>query len=417
MSIDSILKASKQKKKHKPAIKPVVDERYTGKEPIWDNWQSWTVDEFMQERFRAINFYSYYFTSKELRPAVVDWMSTHGYTKEEIITFNKSPDYCPGVTAGGLCTSMNRGMPAIHPEAQAYHDKMAGVGGTARSDEDFVREAILDAILQGSKAREEAQALAEDTSVESAISPMVRLQKKTQSTIILDLDIMLDTWMDADTDIKGILVYDKMREYDLPAASCTQVLNWLNRYRDSMQAALDKTDPDLVEGYRYLNAKQLRARIDALESMSQDLNKFKHTAKAQRAPREKKLPSAMRQVERLKYCKQDNDFKITSVNPIRVAGAYRLLAFNVKTRTLFDYVAQSANGILIKGTSLKNIDEQASRCIRLRKPDEVLPIILNGTPKQIENAWSKLTTKESKPNGRVNEEIVLLRVFERRIDN
>jgi len=99
-----------------------------------------------------------------------------------------------------------------------------------------------------------------------------------------------------------------------------------------------------------------------------------------------------------------------------VAGAYRLLAFNVKTRTLFDYVSESTKGILIKGTSLKNMADESCKAVRLRKPEEILPIILNGTPKQIENAWKKLTTKESKPNGRINEDVVLLRVFERRID-
>jgi len=86
----------------------------------------------------------------------------------------------------------------------------------------------------------------------------------------------------------------------------------------------------------------------------------------------------------------------------------------VKYRVLLDYVAQNEKGLSIKGTTLQNVDELSTRAIRLRKPDELLPIILNSTPKQIEKAWSNLTTKESKPKPRLNDEVVLLRVFESR---
>ena len=64
--------------------------------------------------------------------------------------------------------------------------------------------------------------------------------------------------------------------------------------------------------------------------------------------------------------------------------------------------------------ALQNVDELSTRAIRLRKPDEFLPIVLNNTSKQIEKAWSNLTTKESKPKPRINGEVVLLRVFETR---
>ena len=421
MSIESIIQSNKQKQRGKKKKQTVtaVDQKYTGNEPIWDNWQNWTVDEYMQERNRALSFYAYYSSSKDLKPAVIDWMSVRGYSKEEIKAMNRAPDYYPGLTAGSLCTCMNRGMPSLHPQAQQYHDKMVGVGGIARSDEDFIKEAIQIAIDSGKGIHENiAVSEEENVPVESKlISPMVRLQNKIRSTIIRDLDAMLDRWMDSKDQVEGIKIYEKMREYDLPAQACGQVITWLTKYKDWMTSALDKTDPDLVQGYSYLTAKQLKVRVDVLNDMLDDLNKFKHSAKAERAPREKKLPSAMKQVEKLQYCKQDNDFKITSVNPIRIVGAYRLLAFNSKTRILYDYYAESKTGLLIKGTTLKQVDVILSKCIRLRKPEDVLPMILNGTAKQIDNAWKKLTTKEAKPNGRINEDMVLIRVFENRSDS
>ena len=47
-------------------------------------------------------------------------------------------------------------------------------------------------------------------------------------------------------------------------------------------------------------------------------------------------------------------------------------------------------------------DEELSRITTLRKPDEVLPQILNKTEKQIDNLWKTFTTKIGKPTGRIN---------------
>jgi hypothetical protein len=109
--------------------------------------------------------------------------------------------------------------------------------------------------------------------------------------------------------------------------------------------------------------------------------------------------------------KHSEEFKVTSINPIRIVGAYRLLAFNVKTRMLFDYGTSASTGFIMKGTTIQNSDESISRCIRLRKPEEFLQIALSNTANQFDKAWEKLTTKESKPNGRINDDIILLRVL------
>ena len=78
---------------------------------------------------------------------------------------------------------------------------------------------------------------------------------------------------------------------------------------------------------------------------------------------------------------------------------------------LFDYKSAVAAGLAIKGTTLQTLDEATCRCIRLRKPEEFLQIALNSTANQFEKAWTKLTTKEGKPNGRINSDTILLRAI------
>lgn len=401
MAVEDILKNSKKRdkktRKHLHGVH-ATDERYTGTEPIWDGWETWSTEKFDKERSRAFNFYNYYLTAKDSKPKVLEWMEANGYSKQDVSAVRRAPDYLPGMTAGTLCTCMLRGMPEKHPQMEYTSDKQ------------FVQELLSKTIADYRQVADPEQV----QSKEPSVSPMVFLKNKVTRTIGMDLDVMLDSWMTNLNKAQPIDIYAAMQKHGLPAASCPDVMKWLARHRDEMAVALEGTDSYLVESYSYLTKAQLRDRVEALDKMLGDLDRFRHAAKATRAPREKKPVAATKQIASLKYCKESSEFKIASINPVRIVGAYRLLAFNVKYRILLDYVAQNEKGLSIKGTTLQNVDELSTRAIRLRKPDEFLEIVLNNTPRQIEKAWSNLTTKESKPNARINGEVVLLRVFERK---
>ena len=388
-----------------------VDSRYTGFEPVWDGWESWSLDKFLKERGRAFNFYNYYVSPEEGKPAIAAWMKSNGYAESCINSLLAAPGYLPGITVTSLCVSIQRGMPALHPHGQY------------RSDELFIRERIADAIQNGSRIlkaqkiaaeKEQEDALSSGSMAQRVLSPMVMLQLKTRRTIITDLDIMLDDWMStaAHLSVKPLDIYKAMQGHSLSAIACPQVERWLSKIHAEFSGALNKTDEYLVESYRLYNRSQLQDRTDALAKMLEDVTRYSHAAKAARPPRVKKPAAADKQIAKLKYCKQDNVFKIASINPLRIIGAQRVLAFHTKKRMLLDFVAQSATGLGVKGSGLMNVDEANSKCIRLRKPDEFLQIVLNNTAKQIEKAWNQLTTTEGKPKARINKDIVLLRVFE-----
>jgi len=87
-----------------------------------------------------------------------------------------------------------------------------------------------------------------------------------------------------------------------------------------------------------------------------------------------------------------------------------LFVYNIKQRKLTEYKTDSANGFEISGTSIKNFDD-SSRTATLRKPEDVLPLILSKTENQIEKLWDGITTKINKPTGRINSDCILMRVF------
>ena len=63
-------------------------------------------------------------------------------------------------------------------------------------------------------------------------------------------------------------------------------------------------------------------------------------------------------------------------------------------------------------SAIKNHDVKLSKTATLRKPDDMLPIVLSKTEKQLDKFWQDITTKISSPNGRINKDCILMRVFE-----
>ena len=143
--------------------------------------------------------------------------------------------------------------------------------------------------------------------------------------------------------------------------------------------------------------------------MLADLEKVKASTKATRKVRVPKAKSADKQVARLNYCKESSEAKLTSITPVLMVGASRIYTYNVKYKRLTEYVTESVGGFEISGSTIKNMDDELSRQVTLRKPDLMIPIVQNKSVKQIDKAWSELTTKTSKPNPRINKETILLK--------
>ena len=271
-------------------------------------------------------------------------------------------------------------------------------------------EYLLKLIELGREIRKEQK---EEKKVEKVVSlsPMQRLQNKISDTIMQDMLDLEDKWMDGEN--ATIDLYKLFQTHGLSGSATLPVrqviAGWLVDYED----AYYKRDADAVEGYAHLKKSDLNHRIKSCQDMLLDLDKIQSAAKANRKVRKPKIKSADKQVARVQYKKEDHNYKLVSINPILLVGSKRLYTFNTKYKVLIEYCTQSANGFEISGSTIKNFDKVNSREIKLRKPDEFLPIVLKKTIKQIDVEWSKLTTKTIKTNGRINKETILLRVMDK----
>ena len=240
------------------------------------------------------------------------------------------------------------------------------------------------------------------------LSPQQRLQKKIGETIIQDLLELEDQWIEGKE--TSINVYQQFKLYGLSGSATlpvqTMVEGWLLDYEDAYYKRCEQA----VEGYSHLKKSELNRRINECHSILNDLSKIKLATRAQRKVSVKKPKSADKQVAKLKYKKEDSEFKIVSINPIQIIGCVMLYTFNTKYKVLTQYVTRAGNGFEISGSTIKNFSKEDSRSIKLRKPDEFLPIVMSKSQTQIDKEWNTLTTKTTKPNGRLNAETILLRV-------
>ena len=243
------------------------------------------------------------------------------------------------------------------------------------------------------------------------ISPQEKLVNKINNTIMQELLELEDKWIDGDE--ATINIYDRFKYHGLTNTAISHVKpmieGWLLDYEDAYHKRCDQA----VEGYSHLKRSTLNQRIKICTAMLEDLERIRSATKASRNVKIKRPKSVDKQVAKVQYKKEDIDFKIVSINPIQIPTKTRLYAFNTKSKMIIEYVTESPNGFEISGSTIKNISTGLSRTVCLRKPLDFLPIVLQKTPKQINDAWETLKTKTKVPNGRINKDTILLRVLDK----
>jgi len=92
-------------------------------------------------------------------------------------------------------------------------------------------------------------------------------------------------------------------------------------------------------------------------------------------------------------------------------GAKELWVYNTKTRKIGQYVADSLTGpVGIKGTTITGYDTVKSVCKTIRKPDEKLKEFARASKVELRKFMSNIKATETALNGRINADMVLLKV-------
>lgn len=352
---------------------------------------------------KALSWYALTYDKKKHSRFVADWLKKQDYfkiTNEEIKNLNMT--YFASTFYGLM--------------------RMETRGGLILSDDDIskIKNHVMALIDVPSKEDEPTTKNDDaDTPKKQKRNPQELLRIKLNESILAELEGFIDIWLFSPSlkerkeavvdlqqmvsthEIKGTVAFNTIKEF-------TQ--SKLDEFESVLKAT---SGSDLAEAYDTLKAPNLKRAIANLKQLLKDIEltkvNVKNIQQKQRAPRMKKAVPAHKAVENLKYKQSDTTFKITSIDPITIIDKKTLFVFDTKYKCI--RLLQSEVGFTVKGTTVQGVDEALSFQKNVRKPEDVLPVLLSKTKLQSEKMIKELTSKEQKTSGRMNENCILLRVF------
>lgn len=414
----------KAKKKVRSTRTPkFLDEKYTGSEPEWDNSERWTAEKYYRERSRVGYYYNYYYTSKDGKPWLLDWMKKNGYKNDEMKWVRSVPDAYISIIVCAYCKSLMRGMPSHHSGLKEYLKRLPGIDNDAIPDAIlFVKKKIAEYIELGKTIKQEKEEVETVKKKVAAYRPSIQqLTKEKAAEMAEEIETFVDRFDKSKSSLKEFNPLSVLRAKEAKPLHASAIMEM---YRGAYEEINDLLNPpkrmteekkkdyeDLKEGYRHLKKAEQLATLQMYQMILEACEMVVQEGKVNRKPRKKKPVSKEKMVAKFKYCEKHDDTKLVSVKPIDLIGAVAAMVYNTKTRKLGIYIAQDGAGFNIKGTSIIGFDEVKSVQKTLRKPLEQLSEFKKIAKRSLMPKFDEIKSVVTKMNGRFSEQIVIIKVF------
>jgi len=366
--------------------------------PKWDNVDAMTDDEFSRHFRISMDWYRLESSGKDLKPKVITWMAANDFTKEQIALFKKTKDWRCNLTVGALVANLLKGMPDSRP---GFNE--------GRSTSKYIKDSIAKILEEGKNDVEEE----EDTT--KPVIPAATIQDRLRETagkMSEEIDYALDEFtMNPDAfDPKAIKVINLLKAKEAKAAHARFIKGFYTRTYEELQEAAEGQCEQLKEAYSHLSKTQLKKLIAFYHEIISACDMLGQEAKVNRKPRAKKTQPKEKIVAKLKYAKTNEQLKLVSINPVDIIGVKELWVYNVKSRKIGKYIANEYLELGVKGTSITGYNENSSVQKTLRKPEEQLKEFKAAGKVQLRKFLDDIRAVDIKLNGRINEDIILLKV-------
>ena len=368
--------------------------------PSWEGCENLSTEQFYVHWQHAMSYYRTEFKASDLKPAVIKWMTSNDYPKNVIEAFKKSKDWRCNGTMGAIASCLLRGMPAVR--ADFNHGRSSAV---------WLGDQIADVVENSKLDIEEV----EEKEAKSAV-PQISIQERVREATLPmteEIEDAIQRWQtDPDSfNPKEFKVLNLLKGKQAKAAHARIIRDFYARdLAELEELASGNADDQLKEGYSHRSKKQIRTFIEFLREVNEACTMLMQEAKVNRAPRAKKAVPAEKVVAKMKYMKTFEPLKLVSINPTDILRAKELWVYNTKSRKLGRYVANEYMELGVKGTSITGFNEAASICKTVRKPEEKLKEFKAAGKVQLRKFLDEINATETKMNGRINEETILLKV-------
>ncbi len=368
--------------------------------PSWEGATEFTEQQFTRQFRRAMDYYRLESSTKELRPKVAEWMESAGYKKDAIAEFRKLKDTRVSSTLCGVAACLVRGMPAVHAGFNQGRDTAA-----------WLKAEIEKSIKAGKDDADEAEA-EKDVPVVKKETIQDRLAEKFSETMG-DIEGAIDDFI---TDGKDPKVFHLLSVANIAVQYSSKIVDLIQPRINEMNELLEGKDGQLMEAYKHLGKRDVKAYIKMYESIINDAMAYKTSKIATRAKPKRKPVPPERQVKGLKYLKEFAELGLKSINPTEILGMSELWTYNTKTRKLGRFVVSTHGDMAIstlgvKGSAIVGFDELKSTCKTLRKPAEKLAEFKTQGKPGLRKFMDTIKSVETKLKGRISPETILLRAI------
>lgn len=381
------VKKAKPKKRMTRANKLSLEEMHYGPEP--------EVGYFDDHNLSAyLNWFNYFYDRKQAVTAYITYAKEQGFKNANKLKNLNWPSSNAFISIG-----LRKGIEFPLPESavnqeqtgnQHYHLKiMSHIKETLKKadDVDFQKENKADEVKLSKRRK----------SVQENIKSKVY-------QVCGEIDHAVDMWQTQDFD-----TYKYLADLKVSATVAKGIPEEYQSIIDELDELLGPNcHPQLKEGYSYLSRQEQKDYYNFVKGIQTDAMRY---AEMNKPIRKKRKVTADRQVKKLSYLKEDRDNKIKSIDPLLIIGAQRLWIYNSKTNEIVKYEAIDRGGLGCKGTTLQNFDEKASGCKKVGvRTEYFIDRILDGGKVVLNKVMDEITSKKQSVTGRINNNMVLLKV-------
>jgi len=368
--------------------------------PKWDGHEAWDTNQFLRHFHSSMAWYRLESSARELKPKVIDWMGRQGCTKADIAAFKKTKDNRCGTTMGAVAACLIKGMPSQRADFNDGRDTAV-----------WLRTRINEVIEQGKDDLDDSDVVVEVKKDVYTPSIQERLREVSLG-MTEEIETAIEAFQtDPETfDPKAFKVLNLLKAKQAKAAHARVIRDFYGRNYEELQEASTTKDEQLKEGYSHLSKAHFKKIITFYAEIVNACDMLMQEAKVNKKPRAKKAVPLDKLVAKLKYRKSDEPLKLVSVNPVDIIGAKELWTYNTKSRKLGKYIAAEFKDLGVKGTTITGFDEHKSVQKTLRKPADQLKEFKAAGKVALRKFLEDINAVDTKMNGRINEEIILLKV-------
>ena len=377
---------------------------YVTKEPDWKKFRGITDPEQQEKAFRSVDYFVHSeISTKDAVAKYRKWVKeASGWDKEEIKIILKNPDWRFSSSAKyAWCWDKLGYMPERF--AEFYTSRKEGL------------------LQTGKEVVEEQQEKKKET------KPKISIQERMleQVTDLCgDWDDLLDQFVEKEKfELKKFDPEKDMKVYGGGLIKPAHAKIVKEQYEGIYAEALENlagTCEQLKEAYSFMDKKMKKDYVAFFEKINAACDAIILTGKANRKQRKPRARSKDSIIKKLKFQLNDGALGIASISPTDVVYANELWVYNTKTRKVGVYHAKDKDprglqrqgaGLMVKGTTIQDFDEETSVQKTLRKPAEQINNWTGKAKTKFAKAFDEVKTTPTKLTGRINDSTILLQVF------